>query len=136
MTVEFDVHVGGGEGRGEERPPFPTQKWGREGWPSPLSLLPKPTTTNEVFVHHHVPTTHQHHLHVSPGNLISPPFVVDAPDFPNLFDLPALAGEYDCDRQIVFVQLDTDGPREIQGSKSMRAYRRSGIRDHGCTSMM
>lgn len=133
MTVEFDVHVGGGEGRG---PPFPTQKWGGEGWPSPLSLLHKPTTTNEVFVHHHVPTTHQHHLHVSPGNLISPPFVVDAPDFPNLFDLPALAGEYDCDRQIVFVQLDTDGPREIQGSKSMRAYRRSGIRDHGCTSMM
>ena len=135
MTVEFDVHVGGerGEGRG---PPFPTQKCGGEGWPSPLFLLHKPTTTNEVFVHHHVPTTHQHHLHVSPGNLISPPLVVDAPDFPNLLDLPTLAGECDCDRQIVFVQLDTDGSREIQGSKSMRAYRRSGIRDHGCTSMM
>lgn len=116
MTVEFDVHVG--SERGE------------------VSLLHKPTTTNEVFVHHHVPTTHQHHLHVSPGNLISPPFVVDAPDFPNLLDLPTLAGECDRDRQIVFVQLDTDGSREIQGSKSMRAYRRSGIRDHGCTSMM
>ena len=135
MTVEFDVHVGGERGEGHPSPPRSGVEKGGP-LPSPLSLLPKPTTTNEVFVHHHVPTTHQHHLHVSPGNLISPPFVVDAPDFPNLFDLPALAGEYDCDRQIVFVQLDTDGPREIQGSKSMRAYRRSGIRDHGCTSMM
>ena len=115
MTVEFDIHVGSerGEGRGERAPPNSPGVDGKGPLPSPLSLLYKPTTTNEVFVHHHVPTTYQHQLHVSPGDLISPPFVVDAPDFPNLFDLPALAGKCDCDRQIVFVQLDTDGSREI-----------------------
>src|SRR5216684_3205584 len=96
-----------------------------------LRLLNEPTTGNKILEKHNVPAAIKHDLVVATNNRLSPPFVIDTPILEDGFD----GAVTDRRRPSIGAQLDSDGLRNVQGSKSINAYRRSGRRDHGCTSM-
>src|ERR1051326_4718860 len=101
--------------------------------------LLEPSVSGEIVIEHGVLPPLQDDFDIAPGNGRSPPFVIDPPDLTEGFDFPAGTGVsrvgagdiHDRDGKVALVQLDEHRSRRIQGSKSMSAYRRSGIRDHG-----
>jgi hypothetical protein len=104
-----------------------------------LRLLNEPTTGDKILEKHNVPAAIEHDFVVATSNRLPPPFVIDTPILEDGFDGTVAdcltARPPDRRRPSVGAQLDCDGLRNVQGSKSINAYRRSGSRDHGCTSM-
>src|SRR2546426_6952775 len=104
-----------------------------------LRLLNEPTTGDKILEKHNVPAAIEHDLVVATSNRLRPPFVIDTPILEDGLDGAVTARPParppDRRRPSIGVQLDRDGLWNVQGSKSINAYRRSGRRDHGCTSM-
>jgi len=122
-------------------------------------LLYPPLARRQIFEQHNSSTTFENHFNALPRDRLAPPFIIDAPDFTYSLDGPTHLASCIAhpDRQSISGKLhlhpvwNVECPKPVRivprsafrvpisafvhGSKSISAYRRSGRRDHGCTSM-
>src|SRR2546428_12260951 len=98
--------------------------------PTQLRFLHPPLARRQVLEQNHASTAIENHFNASPRDRLTPPFIVDAPDFTDSLNRATYPTSriLHTDRQPVRIELHLHPLRHIEGTESVSSIPHSALR--------